>query len=172
MLACVRVRRSHGTHTHTHTHTQSVTGYYRVCGCVPDDDNYPTPQQALDYVVEATPSFLALVRRSGETGRLMRRTMEDTHPTRFNVLINGFDGHNRIDFTAWIVPESMDITNEATIEAALVAGAPLWSCSLRAGGEWSGMLTHTQLVSMTAVMDALQDSPQEAERYLRSVVMV
>lgn len=148
---------------------QLVTGYYRVSGLTPHD--CITPQQALDYVVQETPWALASVVRSGRTGRLVRRPV-DASPSRFDVYING----DNMVFTAWIDTTSLDTLNEGTIQAAFAAGTPHWRCGvltrIGAGGEWRSTVTHAQLVSLVAVMEALQDLPQEAERYLRSVVMV
>ena len=157
--------------TATHTHTQSVTGYYRVGGVVPQQE--VSPQHALNYVVQETPfAFSIRPTRSGPNGRReWDESSSSWSPSRFNVNV-GAD--NSMMLTAWIDPMSLDTHNEAAVVAAFAAGTPQWRCDVVTpmGVEWRGVLTHTQLVSMTAVMDALQDSPQEAERHLRSVVMV
>ena len=148
---------------------QSVTGYYRVGGVIPQQEDL-SPQQALDHVVQQTPHELASVVRPD--GRLVRRPIEaiPCSPSRFNIGIAACD----VWFCAWIDPTSLNTHNAATVAAQLAAGTPRWDCDVmvRARIVWRGMLTHTQLVSLAAVMEALQDLPQEAERYLRSVVMV
>jgi len=152
---------------------QPVCGYYYVGGLTPQGDK-PTPRQALDYVLQEAPWQLAVVVRSGRTGRLIRRPVEESMPSRFDLFINGIHNAEKVDFSAWIDPSSMDITNEETIVAALAAGTPRWRCDVwtRGVAQWSGMLTHTQLVSMVDAMERLQDMPRAAERHLRSVVMV